>query len=79
MLKLNCPNHEVIELTAARTTRRVRATVAANQRVLIHGGAGGVGSFAVQLAHHFGAETIASTSARNAAFVRELGADRVID
>ena len=47
--------------------------------MLIHGGAGGVGSFAVQLAKHLGAETIATASAPNAKFVKELGADRVID
>jgi NADPH:quinone reductase-like Zn-dependent oxidoreductase len=58
---------------------RVHGSVSAGQRVLIHGGAGGVGSFAVQLAKHFGAETIATASAANAAFVRELGAERVID
>ena len=58
---------------------RVHASVSPGHRVLIHGGAGGVGSFAVQLAKHFGAETIATTSGLNAAFVKELGADQVID
>ncbi len=57
----------------------IHAPVVAGQRVLIHGGAGGVGSLAVQLARHLGAQTIATASTRNAAFVRELGADRVID
>ncbi len=47
--------------------------------VLIHGGAGGVGSFAVQLARWRGAKVIATGSARNAAFLREMGADEVID
>lgn len=51
----------------------------AGQRVLIHGGAGGVGAFAVQLAHRHGAHVIATASARNLDFVRELGADEVID
>jgi NADPH:quinone reductase-like Zn-dependent oxidoreductase/photosystem II stability/assembly factor-like uncharacterized protein/alpha-beta hydrolase superfamily lysophospholipase len=49
------------------------------QTVLIHGGAGGVGHFAVQLARWKGARVIATASAENAAFVKGLGADEVID
>jgi NADPH:quinone reductase-like Zn-dependent oxidoreductase len=49
------------------------------QRVLIHGGAGGVGIFAVQLARWKGAEVIATASTANVEFVRSLGADTVID
>jgi len=49
------------------------------QRVLIHGGAGGVGHFAVQLAKGKGAYVIATASARNHELVYELGADEVID
>lgn len=49
------------------------------QRVLIHGGSGGVGSVAIQLAKHLGAEVVTTASARNADFVRQLGADEVID
>ena len=49
------------------------------QRVLIHGGAGGVGSFAVQLARWRGAHVTATCSARDIDLVRELGADDVID
>ena len=49
------------------------------QRVLIHGGAGGVGSFAVQLARWRGAHVVATASARDAELVRDLGADEVID
>lgn len=53
------------------------------QRVLIHGGSGGVGSVAVQLARHLGATVvatvIATASGRNAEFVRGLGAHEVID
>jgi NADPH:quinone reductase-like Zn-dependent oxidoreductase len=51
----------------------------AGQRVLIHGGAGGVGSFAVQLARWRGANVVATASARDAELVRGLGADEVID
>ena len=51
----------------------------AGQRVLIHGGAGGVGSFAVQLARWRGAHVAATASARDAELVRDLGAAEVID
>ncbi len=53
--------------------------LAANQRVLIHGAAGGVGTFAVQLAHWKGAHVIATASESHAEFLRGLGADEVID
>src|ERR1041385_6791993 len=56
-----------------------RAGLAAGQRVLIHGAAGGVGTFAVQLARWRGARVIATASATNLDFVRALGADQVID
>jgi NADPH:quinone reductase-like Zn-dependent oxidoreductase len=49
------------------------------QHVLVHGGAGGVGSYAVQLARWKGARVTATTSGRDAEAVRELGADEVID
>ena len=49
------------------------------QRVLIHGAAGGVGVFAVQLARWRGAYVTATASASNLEFVRALGADQVID
>jgi NADPH:quinone reductase-like Zn-dependent oxidoreductase len=49
------------------------------QRVLVHGGGGGVGSFAVQLARWRGAHVTATSSARDADLVRGLGADDVID
>jgi NADPH:quinone reductase-like Zn-dependent oxidoreductase len=55
------------------------AHLAAGQTVLIHGGAGGVGVFAVQLAHWAGAQVIATASARNRDFLRELGANEIID
>ena len=56
-----------------------RARLAAGDRVLIHGAAGGVGLFAVQLAHRRGAHVIGTASAHNVEFVRGLGADEVID
>jgi NADPH:quinone reductase-like Zn-dependent oxidoreductase len=50
-----------------------------DQKVLIHGGAGGIGSFAIQLAKHLGAFVATTASAEDADFVRSLGADEVID
>jgi NADPH:quinone reductase-like Zn-dependent oxidoreductase len=55
------------------------ARLTPGQRVLIHGGSGGVGTFAVQLAKLAGLHVIATTSATNAALVESLGADEVID
>jgi NADPH:quinone reductase-like Zn-dependent oxidoreductase len=49
------------------------------QRLLVQGGAGGVGSIAVQLGHWKGAYVIATASTANVEFVRSLGADEVID
>lgn len=49
------------------------------QKVLIHGGAGGVGTLAVQLAHWKGAYVITTSSAANLDFLRNLGADETID
>jgi NADPH:quinone reductase-like Zn-dependent oxidoreductase len=51
----------------------------AGQRVLVHAAAGGVGVFAVQIAKALGARVAATASARNYDFLRELGADEVID
>jgi alcohol dehydrogenase len=47
--------------------------------VLIHAGAGGVGTAAIQIAKYLGARVITTCSERNADFVKSLGADRVID
>lgn len=55
------------------------AKLAAGQTVVIHGAAGSVGTYAVQLAHQAGLHVIATASADDAALVRELGADTVID
>lgn len=55
------------------------AQLSAGQRVLIHAGAGGVGSLAIQLAKVRGAHVVATASERNLALVKSLGADEVID
>jgi len=51
----------------------------AGETILIQGGAGGVASFAVQLARHIGARVITSASAANHDYLRKLGADQIID
>lgn len=56
-----------------------RGKVGPGQKVLIHAGAGGVGSIAIQLAKYLGATVATTVSAGNKDFVRELGADVVID
>jgi NADPH:quinone reductase-like Zn-dependent oxidoreductase len=55
------------------------AKLEAGQTVLIHGGSGGVGAFAVQIAKARGAKVIATASAANQEFLRQLGADVAID
>jgi NADPH:quinone reductase-like Zn-dependent oxidoreductase len=57
----------------------VNGDLARGERVLVHGAAGGVGTFAVQLARWRGARVAATSSARDADVVRGLGADELID
>jgi NADPH:quinone reductase-like Zn-dependent oxidoreductase len=64
---------------AAWRTLIANADIKKGQRVLIHGGAGGVGSTAVQLAHWRGAHVIATASTPNHAYLKSIGADEVID
>lgn len=56
-----------------------RARLAVHETILIHGGAGGVGTVAIQLASAMGARVITTAREANHAFVRSLGADEVID
>jgi NADPH:quinone reductase-like Zn-dependent oxidoreductase len=56
-----------------------RANLKSGQKVLIHAGSGGVGTFAIQLAKHLGAIVATTTSTENLDWVKRLGADIVID
>jgi NADPH:quinone reductase-like Zn-dependent oxidoreductase len=55
------------------------AQLKAGQTVVIHGAAGNVGSYAVQLAHHAGLQTVVTASTGDISVVRDLGANRVVD
>jgi len=56
-----------------------RANLKKGQKVLIHAGSGGVGTFAIQLAKHIGATVATTTSTSNVDLIKSLGADVVID
>jgi len=64
-------------LTALQSLEHVR--IKENDKVLIHAGSGGVGSFAIQYAKAKGAYVYTTTSTNNVNWVKDLGADRVID
>jgi len=49
------------------------------QKILIHGGAGGIGSMAIQIAKHLGAHVATTVSPNDMGYVKELGADQIID
>src|SRR5262245_5194029 len=65
-------------LTSLQALRDV-AALQPGQRVLVHAGAGGVGSLAIQIAKIMRLHVITTTSAKNTDFVKSLGADEVID
>ncbi|WP_426801365.1 NADP-dependent oxidoreductase [Xanthomonas campestris] len=68
----------VAAVTAWQSLRHA-GPVQPGQRILIHGAAGGVGSYAVQFAKRVGAQVFATASATQLDYVRSLGADHVID
>jgi NADPH:quinone reductase-like Zn-dependent oxidoreductase len=72
------PSIPLVGLTAWHAVIE-RANLQREQRVLIHAGSGGVGTFAIQLAKHVGATVATTTSTANIDLVRRLGADIVID
>ena len=68
----------MVGLTAWQALKE-RAQLRPGQKVFIPAGAGGIGTFAIQLAKHLGAKVATTTSAGNVELVRGLGADEVID
>lgn len=68
----------LVALTAWQALVEI-AQLKRGQKILIHAGSGGVGSIAIQLAKHLGASVATTTSAKNADWVKELGADIVLD
>ncbi len=78
---LSHPDAAALALTGLTAIRSLEdcLQLKRGEKILIQGGAGGVASFAIQLAKHIGARVIATTSAANIDYVRGLGADQVID
>jgi len=75
---LECAAIALVGLTALVSVEDT-LELAPGERILVHGGAGGVASLAIQIAKHIGARVITTTSAANADYVRQFGADQVID
>lgn len=78
---LDFPSAAAVPLAALTALQALRDELhlGAGQRVFIPGGAGGVGTFAIQIAKHLGAKVATTASPRGEALVKRLGADVVID
>ncbi len=68
----------LVSLTSWQALHSI-AQVKLGQKVLIHAGAGGIGTIAIQIAKHLGAYVATTTSTKNIEFVKSLGADAVVD
>jgi NADPH:quinone reductase-like Zn-dependent oxidoreductase len=79
--RLSHVNTAALALTGLTAISAIETTLQLKrgETILIQGGAGGVASFAIQLAKHIGAHVITTTSAANLDYVRGLGADEIID
>jgi NADPH:quinone reductase-like Zn-dependent oxidoreductase len=75
---LECAAVSLIGLTALCSVEDT-LQLKSGETILIQGGAGGVASFAIQVAKHIGAKVITTASAANHAYLRGLGADQIID
>ena len=75
---LECAAIALVGLTALVSVEDT-LELAPGERILVQGGAGGVASLAIQIAKHIGTRVITTTSAANADYVRQFGADQVID
>ena len=69
------PSGSQVAYSALKTVGNIQK----NQKVLIHAGAGGVGTAAIQIAKYFGAHVTTTVSTRNIALAKQLGANEVID
>lgn len=77
----NTEQAAALPLTAASAYQALVETLdlQPGQKILIHGGAGGIGSFAIQLAKHLGAYVTATAATDDLEFVRQMGANQAID